>query len=322
MPDDSSWDRDALRATLGGRLEDAGRRLARRHVPDFPWAGPLTSALDRVEALRTVQADRFRRREVSPDAPRQREVLPGLPRLGSRRDRPVASVRGADQGAPEVAGPSARGQGVAAPPAPPEPAPSRGHPLDPDVRARLRAVAGPAADVLRVRTDREADSVARKHRADAVTTGSEVLFRSGRFVPRDPLGFGLLAHEATHVERLIGRVRAVPGPEDAHEEERVALSRERRARRGMTNPSVTPGRLSRGAPATGSTPLVASSPAPSPVSGSSLSTVSAASHTPVRAAPSDRDAGATASGIDLDSMRRSVVEDLMRQLRTEFERGG
>jgi hypothetical protein len=52
-------------------------------------------------------------------------------------------------------------------------------------------------------------------------------------------------------------------------------------------------------------------------------------------AATDRDAGpATASAgtpvsastappaVDLEALRRSVVSDLMRQLRTEFERGG
>jgi hypothetical protein len=40
------------------------------------------------------------------------------------------------------------------------------------------------------------------------------------------------------------------------------------------------------------------------------------------AARTDRDAGNAPLALDLEGLRRDLVEDLMRQLRTEFERGG
>jgi hypothetical protein len=40
-------------------------------------------------------------------------------------------------------------------------------------------------------------------------------------------------------------------------------------------------------------------------------------------AAADRDTGGEAApGVDLEALRRSVVDDLMRRLKTEFERGG
>jgi hypothetical protein len=43
----------------------------------------------------------------------------------------------------------------------------------------------------------------------------------------------------------------------------------------------------------------------------------------VTRAATDRDTGAEAApGIDVEALRRSVVDDLMHRLRTEFERGG
>ena len=40
-------------------------------------------------------------------------------------------------------------------------------------------------------------------------------------------------------------------------------------------------------------------------------------------AAADRDTGSEAApGVDLEALRRSVVDDLMRRLKTEFERGG
>jgi hypothetical protein len=41
---------------------------------------------------------------------------------------------------------------------------------------------------------------------------------------------------------------------------------------------------------------------------------------PMRA-PADRDSAAPAPAPDLEHLRRSLVEDLMRRLRAEFERG-
>ena len=103
--------------------------------------------------------------------------------------------------------------------------------LPADVRERLRPQAGPGADVMRVHQGEVADTVARDRGADAVTLGRDVFFREGQFRPREPRGFGLLVHEATHVMQLLQpgvawRRATGAGVQD---EEAEALGRERRA---------------------------------------------------------------------------------------------
>ena len=84
---------------------------------------------------------------------------------------------------------------------------------------------------MRVHDDRAADQLARRHRADAVTVGRDVYFRQDRLRPRDPQGFGLVAHEATHVAEFFApgaAWRRLTGGAQ-QEEERLAEANERRA---------------------------------------------------------------------------------------------
>jgi|GEM_PF-2153767 len=300
---------EALPPTLGARLDAAGRSLARRHMTDFAWAAPLTRTLVRIDALRGAQGDRFRRQEVAPES----EARSLAWTVSTRGRRPRAA--GAEMlTQPPLAARTSPRSLEQSPPSPGEaPATVRGRPLDPDVRGRVRAVAGTAADILRVRDDPEADRIARTHRADAVTRGREVLFRAGRFAPREAAGFGLLVHEATHVEQLIRRGQAGPRPADAHDDERAALTVERRARRLGGPAPVAPPRV----PGPGGQ----GSPEPARLS-TQTQPAGPSATSPIRAAAHDRDAGALSPGFDVDSLRRGLVDDLMRQLRTEFERGG
>jgi hypothetical protein len=162
--------------------------------------------------------------------------------------------------------------------------------------------------------------MARVHRADAVTVGPDVFFRQGQFRPREPRGFGLLVHEATHVLELLrpGATwrRATGG--GVHKEEETALARERAAVSRLAlaggHGRMETGPLSRppAQPAARAEPAVAtwSAPPASPV----LRPMTAAA---------DRDVSAPApASVDLETLRRDLVDDLMRQLRTEFERGG
>jgi hypothetical protein len=145
-----------------------------------------------------------------------------------------------------------------------------------------------------------------------VTVGRNVHFRAGRFAPRDPAGFGLLAHEATHVETLIRRgARARP----TADEEGAALVRERRARRDAGLVAAPAGRGPAARRAAAAARQSANPPVPA---------TGAAAPSPNRpmAARTDRDAGNAPLALDLEGLRRDLVEDLMRQLRTEFERGG
>ncbi|WP_370941812.1 DUF4157 domain-containing protein [Amycolatopsis sp. cg5] len=258
--------------TLGERLDAAAHALAGRHAPVEPAGGRFAPVLRRAEHLSAGFGDRFDRSET-PMAPLVRPH-----RAPETAERPAAA---------EVE-PSAVD--------PPEP----GRPVPADVRARLREISGPGAEVLRVHDDPAADAVAREHRADAVTTGSDVYFREGRFRPDEPAGFGLLAHETTHVSAHLepGKAQRRASAGGIAAEEALASSREFEA--------IAPGQ-------TAATP-------PTPSLGKPPSVPAA--QTPMTA-PADRDVPpATPAPLDLGELRRGLIDDVMRLLRTDFERGG
>ena len=79
--------------TLGERLTEQGRALAARHLPAFPWSGPLAVAMQRAASLDMAHEERFARVEVDTHA--RRPVWPA----GARPRRPAEPVP-----APGVAG--------------------------------------------------------------------------------------------------------------------------------------------------------------------------------------------------------------------------
>ncbi len=278
--------------TLGERLDVEARRIATRLLPSLPWAAPLRVLLARAATLSEPFDGRFDRVESAP--------------------------HGADLG-PRTAGhqfPAGATPGPV-PTAGPEP-PVDGRPVPADVRSRLRDVAGPGADAMRVHHDGAADALARTHHADAVTVGTDVYFRDGRYRPDDERGFGLLAHEATHVLALLRPDAAwnrATGA-GARAEEEHALGRERDAVNGRRSP-VPPAGFGIGAMA-GPAPLAGPTAHPARAAAGPV----AAAATPMRA-DTDRDTTAPAQPpLDLAALRRDLLTDLMRQLRTEFERGG
>jgi hypothetical protein len=119
-----------------------------------------------------------------------------------------------------------------------------GERLMPDVQDRLEtALQFDLAD-LRVHTGSEADRLARSVDAKAFTSGRDIFFRHGAYVPGSPEGFTLLAHEATHtVQQAEGPVAGTPtaggislsDPSDPYEraaERAAAAAAERDAARG------------------------------------------------------------------------------------------
>ncbi len=297
--------------TLGERLDAEARALLARARHSFGWSGAYQDLTAHLAGLTAPPAGRFSRIEVVPGAR-------GIPSAAWPSDRsgpvtqsapgpePVTRPAAAPPaGSPSAAaGQLARTPGLPGPPAeagprPEPPAPSGRVP--PDVRRRLREVAGPGADVMRVHGDARADAIARAHAADAVTLGADVYFRQGRLAPDDRRGEALLAHEASHVSASLGPPDAPGAPPGDVGQEALALARERAVLAGSPGDPV-PLR-----PAVQSGP-VAPAAQPQPAA--------------MRAA-ADRDTGGVAApGVDLEALRRSVVDDLMRRLKTEFERGG
>ncbi|WP_035845067.1 eCIS core domain-containing protein [Kitasatospora azatica] len=209
--------------TLGERLDSQARVLAARRLQPLAWAGPLRLAAERALARAEPLAGRYERIEQAP------------PEDGQGFPAPVPAVLPARVPVATPASPPAGVSGGRTAPA--------GRPLPGELRGRLRAVAGPAADLLRIHDGPEADALARSHRAEAVTIGRDIHFRSGRYRPQERDGFALLAHEATHVMALLRPGAAWRRATGAgqQEEEREALAVERAVLRSGGTPG-TPGR--------------------------------------------------------------------------------
>jgi hypothetical protein len=309
--------------TLGARLDNAARRLAARHLVAYAWASGLAPALERAAELTEIFQDRFDRFEQDEQPPVSR---PGMP--------PLHDVPGRGQG--RAARPPARppfGTGSAAGDGIQAATEDAGQPLPSDLRARLREVAGPGAEALRVHHDGAADIKARIHRADAVTTGRDVHIRDGLFRPDEPVGFALLAHEAAHVTALLGQGgaarRDAAGGRRAEEEAALAREQEARDRFGEAARAATPAgpavtaRFPAGPAPHHAAPAALPFPAdhaPGAALAQASPTGPAAAAYPMTA-PADRDLPRQPP-FDVEELRRQLISDLMRQLRTEFERGG
>ncbi|MGQ5640492.1 MULTISPECIES: eCIS core domain-containing protein [unclassified Streptomyces] len=301
------------------------------------------------------------RAQVAREAARA-DAASGLANHRTRTDRGTATLDGggltADHpgpsapGSPQAAAPAADGRTAAVRGRPGTPpggddvtgagagGETGGRPLPADVRARLRDATDDSADTLRVHDDDAADAVAARHRAEAVTVGRDVYFRRGRFLPRDDAGFALLAHEATHVLALLRPGAAwhrATGP-GAAEEESEALIRESAALTFRTASAAGPGTAPPSAglptphlgprawhPAPLATPLPTSCPA-TPTGSEAATGVPSAPQAPeqrpMRAAQGRETGPPPAPPPDIETLRRELLHDLMRQLRTEFERGG
>jgi hypothetical protein len=306
--------RDTTEPTLGERLEAIARAIAERHEMLPSWADSLIPVLRRAAQLTESPGSRFERYEAPAS-----ELLPARPEGADRTLRPAPSG---------VADPALWSAGLAVPPSSrPDAEVSRpAAELPADVRVQLADVAGPGAGLLRVHTDAAADAFTRAHRAEAVTTGADVWFRAGRFRPREPKGLALLAHESAHVTALLdpdrARRRAATG--GAGGEEDAALAAETAALQRFGQPAGGP------VPATGPTAWSAMSgraavpPAQphSPPGTADPAGVSPPTSAAVQPMAASLDREISRPPFDVEALRRSLLTDLMRQLRSDFERGG
>jgi hypothetical protein len=331
-----------VRATLGERLDAQARRRALALEPRPLWVRPFTALAHHVAELGDVMGERFERVELpaSPDPESLGTPIAANAIRGRAPSRPAMTARGHTglrrSGPAGPTGPSSdpdpggrrAGSGRGAYGVPGE----QQHTLPTAARSRLRAIAGPASDMMRIHDGPASDAVARAAGADAVTIGQDVHLRQGRYAPHRDDGLALIAHEATHVAAALD-----PGPgwsraTGADEEERRARHFERvvlgavgtagtvgtappaphRPSTHLSGPAGTVGGRMAGAESRGArTPSDAVRPATTPGLAPGA-----------RAAATDRDLGPTAAAPDLESLRRTVVADVMRQLRTDYERGG
>src|SRR6266581_859281 len=334
-------------ATLGQRLDALARHRAAARQPRPAWAPQLAAVLRRAERLGDVTGDRFERTETPP--PPSTAALTAIPARelgrtapGGRQPGPPARPHpqvppvGPDADPGEVPSPSAGPApgdepsqtvppDVRSRPAGPAPGDEPSQTVPPDLRHRLRRAAGSAADLMRVHVGPASDALARAAEADAVTVGADVHVRRDRYAPRRPEGLALLAHEATHVAALVdpGRAwqRAVG---DDHDEEALARRHERdllgRAATGdhrhpdVGPPSLLAARAEAVLPVSAGRGAAGPAPAPPAAAVAAIPLAGPA----IRRAATDRDSTAPAVP-DLESLRRSLVSEVMRQLKIEFE---
>lgn len=335
--------------TLGRLLDRQARRIAARHVPEFGWAEGFSVMLQRMQRLAVPHADRFARVEtVSVTDLPQLPVPPldqgywhdehrghdGLddhtPLTPTRTSAPADEAHPADPAATPADTPDTDVH-RAADPAPATP--SRDQRLPGDVAERLRRIIGPTADAMVVHTDSPADTLARAEHADAVTLGTDVYFRQGQYRPRHTEGFALLAHEATHVAASQTAGNAWRRYTAGAEEESRALAREHASLGAATGLPGDPARpaahnaTAAGHAFGGTSPGWAARPpasisAPAQHQNAPAAAVPGAAQTAMRAEADRPRTSEQPAGIDVDRLRRDLLDDLRRQLRTEFERGG
>ncbi|MER7251318.1 DUF4157 domain-containing protein [Kribbella sp. NPDC000426] len=304
----------STRPTLGQLLDAQARARIAGYMPSLAWAGPFAVLARRVEQLAEMSGERFERVEQRP----RTDIAARGPRSSAATQQPARPVeRTAEYG-------EARQGDVREVPS--------------QVQSRLREIVGPAADAMQVHVGPDADAVARAADADAVTVGRDVHVRRDRYAPQREDGVALLAHEATHVAALLdpgtGWKRAVgadAGEPLARDHERQVLAgtvheptgRARRDDNRRTDSDAQPvGGVSRAGTVSGAT--LASFPggtgAPSQAASVPGTTVHATAPQAARAA-TDRDLEGPPA-VDLESLRRGVVADVMRQIMSEYERGG
>jgi hypothetical protein len=88
---------------------------------------------------------------------------------------------------------------------------AEGAPLEAELQKGLGGSLGADLSGVRVHTDPRADRLARSYRANALTSGPNVFFRSDRYQPETTTGRRLIAHEVAHtVQQAAGPVSGVP----------------------------------------------------------------------------------------------------------------
>ena len=318
--------------TLGSLLVKEARRLQSRHVPVPAWLAPFTLIRRHISALPPASASRFQRRNAqisSPSVPDFGSLLEqGASTLDSRASFPAIPLRAVLWGtarirpAPPDESPGAARFSVAARPGEGSPA---GQPLPPGVRAALGAAMGETAIGVdaRVHDDEASDLLARRQYADAVTLGQHIFFRQGQFRPHERRGQALLAHEMVHVRAAMqpnsAWRRATTG--GVQEEEQTALAREQQVLLNGLETKHPAAPLPPGSVTEGSEPGSAERRPP----GAGLPGSSSSPALRPLAAATDRNigplAGETRSRTQ-PAAKGVFYQDLLRQIRIDFERGG
>jgi hypothetical protein len=190
--------------------------------------------------------------------------------------------------------------------------PPSGARLPTPLRDRVERFTGPGLEALRVHDGPAASRVAEAHESRAVAMGTDVFFNRGEFQPETPAGFGLLVHEATHVLEALR-----PGADWRRSTHAGVQREESRAERAQAAAAASY-RLAPEARSTGALHL-----SRAPAVAVSAGEAGRPAERPMRAVSVEPTAPSTpqAGGVDVDKLRAQIYRDLLRQLRTDFERG-
>ncbi len=236
---------------------------------------------------------------------------------------------------------------------------SPGQVLPGDVRERLNTALGGARvdENARVHDDAASEALVRRENAEAVTIGRDIFLRQGQVRQRDPEGMALLAHEMVHVLNAmrpnISWERATVG--GVHEEEREALAVEQQVRGAGLARDGYPGSIPNEVFSAGpveplwpeiAPPLAANKPpagqfSPEPGASSALQNLPAGGRSAGRASPPAPSPALQPmrAGLDRETLhppvarqaspafadeerQRALYRALLRQVRSDFERGG
>jgi hypothetical protein len=291
------------------KRRDQGQGLASQEVAMGPAAGDPTligGGRGAAESARRP-ADVFARRDLRDDRIGRPGAEANRPAPGPARPPAVAarSVAGEEDDAAAGEGIDARLSAGALH--------GLARTLDPYVQGWLSRLLDLRIPAVRIHTGQAADATARRFNADAVSLGSDIMFRAGRFAPDSASGLGLLGHELTHVARAQSDRYAAPLDRTAMErEEAVAIENEKRVLQRATG---KPGMTANLAAIPRPTPSRAPTQAPAP---------RAASVDRAVASPATDDAVSPSpelSAQQLGALKEVIYRDLMDRIRTEFERG-
>lgn len=81
--------------------------------------------------------------------------------------------------------------------------------LDVDLKSKFEHAFGEDLSTVKIHTGPYSDNIARKYSAEALTLGSDIYFRDGKFLPQTEEGIALLAHELQHVIQYENNARMV-----------------------------------------------------------------------------------------------------------------
>jgi hypothetical protein len=154
-----------------------------------------------------------------------------------------------------------------------------------------------------------ADELTSALQADAVTFADRIVVRHRRYHPHRPESVALLGHELLHVAEAATPQRRLP----AAAEEHAAATHERRLLRELVTPKST-------GPVRSETMVRAVAPpsmAPVVTMTSPVRTALEQRPLPVASEPTTE----LMSGQQLAQLKDEVYRDLLKRLRTEFERG-